>query len=349
MEYPWSVCNHCCMCCCLLSCLHLQELSVTTELIITATFDTLRWIVRLLTLTRRHQPPAAASARQRRLAAAAAAAEAADAHLTPGSNGSRGGSRRGSNGSSSGSRSRPGSPAAASAAAGAARPSPFASPGTAAAAAAAAAGGRDGGDESDGGPGFGAFYRTMSPQIDFGQEPDTQACVHQQQQQPRQYSSGMLSPQSTVESFYSGASGSSSSSGSDTSDNDPGHEETWRVGSRASGAPSLLRSKSEGADLAGFRKHTKPGATALPRLTLRRVRSVSRWNHHSAAGSSGGGWQDGSNAAAAAADDWDGSSELTAAAQCIMSAGGCDRKGGIHVWGWVGPGRRVEVGGRGVM
>jgi hypothetical protein len=162
----------------------------------------------------------------------------------------------------------------------------------------------------------------MSPQIDVGEEPGPQTCIHQQQQQQR-YSSGMLSPQSTVESFYSGASGSSSSS---SSASDSGDEETWRVGGRASGIPSLMRSKSEGGDLAGFKRGAKPGATALPRLTLRRVRSVSRWNHHSAAGSSGssgGGWRDGSSAAAAAAaEDWDGSSELTAAAQCIMSAGG---------------------------
>jgi hypothetical protein len=74
---------------------------------------------------------------------------------------------------------------------------------------------------------------------------------------------------------------------------------------------------------AGFHKGTGTGSTALPRLTLRRVRSVGRWNHHgssdgsSGAGSSSGGWARTAAAAAAGGDD----SELTAAAQCILTAG----------------------------
>lgn len=98
---------------------------------------------------------------------------------------------------------------------------------------------------------------------------------------------------------------------------------------------------------AAFRKGTFTGVSALPRLTLRRVRSVARYNHtdpaeaaaaggssgSNAAGGShrrgGGGAGFGSTAAAAAAaaaraaassvtDD-----ELGPAAQCILSAGEC--------------------------
>jgi hypothetical protein len=68
----------------------------------------------------------------------------------------------------------------------------------------------------------------------------------------------------------------------------------------------------------------------LPRLTLRRVRSVGRWTHHHNGSSSGGGGSNGSSGggrggssgAGRSVEPWLDDAELTAAAQCIMSAGG---------------------------
>jgi hypothetical protein len=72
---------------------------------------------------------------------------------------------------------------------------------------------------------------------------------------------------------------------------------------------------------AEYRRGTATGSSALPRLTLRRVRSVSRWSHNvpgAADGSSAGG---GRAAAAAAAEAAAGDEDISPAAQCILSAG----------------------------
>lgn len=81
---------------------------------------------------------------------------------------------------------------------------------------------------------------------------------------------------------------------------------------------------------AEFRKGTGGGSSALPRLTLRRVRSVSRWNHHTDTPSSPSTKARGSSSSGAAAaggrggsEPWMDDTELTSAAQCIMSAGVC--------------------------
>jgi hypothetical protein len=222
---------------------------VGTELLVTAVFEALRWIVRATTLTRRHQQQP--SARQRRLtAAAAAAAAAADgtgASAGPqmgGSSGSSRPSRRGSNGSSSFRSRCPGSPITLR------MDNPFGDSPTAAAAA--------------GGPA--AVWGALSPEMDTGEEPGLRQSLQQQQQQ--RYCPGLASPGSTVSSYHSGC----SSSGLDTSSSDSeggssdmegegGSSEVGGGGGRGTAEAlrgvgsrphALLRSKSVGGTLVSF-------------------------------------------------------------------------------------------------
>lgn len=94
------------------------------------------------------------------------------------------------------------------------------------------------------------------------------------------------------------------------------------IAAAAAAAPSLLRrlqrSKSAGSDLADYHRGTARGASALPRLTLRRVKSVSRWDHvSSSSGQSSGGSSD---LCGEAGDD-----DLSPAAQLILKAGECNQ------------------------
>lgn len=212
---------------------------MTTELLVTAVFEALRWIVRALTLTRRQHPSAAATAsRQRRLAAAAAAVDTAAGNTPLGSSsvssGNRLSRRTSSTGSNSG-RVRPGSPVIELGAK--ALRSPFACAGLSTAAAAAEAG-----DRTDGSDGRGVvrMFTRVSPRIDPGEEQGMLDCLQQQQQQ--QYGGSSVSPQrsGSVSSYYSGRS-SSSSGGSESGD-----DELWGVGEKPT---TLLRSKSVGGDL----------------------------------------------------------------------------------------------------
>jgi hypothetical protein len=228
---------------------------VGTELLVTAVFEALRWVVRATTLTRRHQQQP--SARQRRLAAAAAAADGSGGSAGPhtgGSSGSSRPSRRSSNGSSSSSssfRSRcPGSPITLR------LDNPFGDSPTAAAAAAAA-----------GGSSSAAVWGALSPEMDPGEEPGLQQSIQQQQQR---YCPGQGSPGSTVSSYHSGCSSSgldtSSSSDSDSegASDGEGGSSRGRGGGRGEGGGggaaevlrgvgpkphALLRSKSVGGTL----------------------------------------------------------------------------------------------------
>ncbi|WIA23329.1 hypothetical protein OEZ85_000094 [Tetradesmus obliquus] len=74
-----------------------------------------------------------------------------------------------------------------------------------------------------------------------------------------------------------------------------------------------LHSKSVGSDMAQLSLGTARGASALPRLTMRRVRSVGRWNH--------AGEPQPAAAAAAAAAAGVSEDELSPAAQMILKAG----------------------------
>lgn len=118
-----------------------------------------------------------------------------------------------------------------------------------------------------------------------------------------------------------------SCSDSSSSSEDEGTKQERRANSTAAafGAHSrrLHRSKSVGSDLADFQRGTARGASALPRLTLRRVRSVTRWDHtdysssSSAADNSSSSAHGSSSELLTEADD----GELSPAAQQILKAG----------------------------